>query len=155
MKNSELIEKTYSEAVKGIKEDWLLNSNTNWYDYVINLPIQLKVTYLVIVLHNQVFNGGFHQYFVNGYGQFAKETIIALSDIGGFRRSALLENAFKIVNANNISIEVFRKQLLDKVIEPLFTTDELYDPLDELDTEYYNIVDEEIEGLLGDYLSSR
>jgi Domain of unknown function (DUF4375) len=155
MKNSELIEKTYLEAVKGIKEDWLLNSNTNWYDYVVNLPIHLKVTYLVVVLHNQVFNGGFHQYLVNGYGQFVKETIISLLDIGALKKSKLLEVAFKIVNANNVSIEVFRKQLLDKKIESLFVTEELYTPLDELDTEYYNIVDEEIEVLLVNYLESR
>ncbi len=155
MENSKLIEKTYSEAVKGIKEDWFLSSNTNWYDYVVNLSTQLGTTYLVVILHNQVLNGGFHQYFVNGYGQFAEETINALSDIGAYKRSSLLEKSFKIVNANNFSIAVFRKRLLDKDIESLFVTDELFDPLDELDTEYYSIIDEEIEVLLGNYLGSR
>ncbi len=154
MKNSKLIEKSYSDAVKGIKKDWFLNSNTNWYDYVVNLPIHLKVTYLVVVLHNQVFNGGFHQYFVNGYGQFAVETIKALIDIGAFKRSNLLEAAYKIVNSNNLCTEFFRKQLLDKEIKLLFVTDEFYAPLDELDNEYYSIDDEEIEELLGNYLVS-
>lgn len=155
MKNPELIEKTYAEAVKGIKEDWLLNSSTDWYDYVVNLPIHLRVTYLVVVLHDQVFNGGFHQYLVNGYGQFVKETIVSLLDIGALKRSTLLETAFKMVNANNVSMEVFRKQILDKTIESLFVTDELYATLDELDIEYYNLVDEELEVLLVSYLESR
>jgi hypothetical protein len=155
MNKSELIEKSYSEAVKGIKEDWFLNADSNWYDYINNLPVHLKITYLIIVLHNQVFNGGFHQYFVNGYGQFANETIKAFIDIGALKRSSLLEVAYKKVNASNVPIEVFRKQLLNKEIKSLFVTDELYAPLDELDNEYYNIVDEEIEELLGNYLESR
>lgn len=138
-----------------IKEDWLLNSSTDWYDYVVNLPIHLRVTYLVVVLHDQVFNGGFHQYLVNGYGQFVKETIVSLLDIGALKRSTLLETAFKMVNANNVSMEVFRKQILDKTIESLFVTDELYATLDELDIEYYNLVDEELEVLLVSYLESR
>lgn len=155
MKNSELIEKTYSEAVQGLKEDWFSNSNTFWYDYVVNLPVHLKVTYLIVISHNQIFNGGFHQYFVNGYGQFAIETINALLDIGAFKRSKFLEAAYKIINSNNLSVEIFRKELLNKEIRPLFETDELYTQLDGLDNKYYNIDDEVIEELLGNYLASR
>lgn len=155
MNKSELIAQSYSEAVKDIKEDWFLNINTDWYDYVINLPEHLKVTYLTIVFHNQVFNGGFHQYFVNGYGQFVVETITALIDIGALKRSNLLEYAYKIVNKNSEPIEVFRRFLLEKNIPSLFVTDELFEPLDKLDNEYYSIDNEEIEDLLGSYLENR
>jgi hypothetical protein len=105
-------------------------------------------------MHNQVFNGGFHQYFVNGYGQFAKETIKALLDIGSVKKSILLDTAYKLVNKDDKSEEIFRKILLDKNIKSLFVTDELYEPLDELDTKYYDIEDEEIEQILGRYLES-
>ncbi|GAB3933651.1 DMP19 family protein [Mucilaginibacter myungsuensis] len=155
MESSELVENIYSRAVEGIQKNWFLNRNTDWYDYVVSLPIELKITYLVIVVHNQVVNGGFHQYFVNGYGQFAKETIIALLDIGASKRAKLLEKSFEMVNNDNISIEVFRERLLDKDIESFFISDELYEPLDELDTQYYNIIDEEIDVLLGNYLGGR
>ncbi len=154
MRNLELIEKSYLEAVKGVQEEWFLYSNSNWYDYVMNLPIHLRVTYLVVILHNQVFNGGFHQYFVNGYGQFANETILVLLDVGASKRANILEVAYKIVNANNLSTEIFREQLLDKKIQSLFATDELYVPLDKLDNEYYNLVEEDIETLLSNYLKS-
>jgi hypothetical protein len=152
MKNSELIEKTYLEAVKGINEDWFIKNNTKWYDYVVNLPINLRVTYLVVVFHNEVYNGGFHQYFVNGYGQFVKETIAALSEIDASQRSKLLGEAYKIVNKINLDDEDFRKQLLNKELKYLFLGDELFEPLEELDNSYYNIENEEIEELLGSYL---
>ena len=153
MQKSALIEKFYLDASKGIKATWLENSSTKWYDYISDLPVQLKNTYIIVVLHNQVFNGGFHQYFVNGYGQFAQETITALLDIGALKRSSLLKQAYEIVNSNRIPARTFRKQLLDKQIKPLFITDELYGPLDELDNEYYNVIDEEIEELLYNYLT--
>ncbi|AYN00137.1 DUF4375 domain-containing protein [Chryseobacterium sp. 3008163] len=85
MNNQELIEKTYLEATKGIKEDWFFSDIPYWYSYVVNLSKHLQVTYLTVVLENQVLNGGFHQYFANSYGQFAKETIDALIEIGAFK----------------------------------------------------------------------
>jgi hypothetical protein len=117
MSNSEIITKKYAEAVQGIKAEWFEKPDNKWYDYLINLPIELQTTYLLIVLHNQVFNGGFHQYFVNGYGQFAKETIDALIEIGAFRKAELLKKALDEVNAENDSLEVFREKLITKDIE--------------------------------------
>ncbi|AQX06614.1 DMP19 family protein [Elizabethkingia meningoseptica] len=73
--NISLIENTYSEATKGIKEEWFYTDIPYWYSYIVNLPKKLRTTYLIVILENQVSNGGFHQYFINAYGQFAKETI--------------------------------------------------------------------------------
>jgi hypothetical protein len=152
MSNSEIIEKKYAEAVQGIKEEWFLNANNKWYKYVMGLPIQLQVTYLIVILHNQVFNGGFHQYFVNGYGQFAKETINALIEVGAIRKAELLAEAFEIVNIGNNSYEVFRNKLLKKEIKALFVGDDLSDSLNKLDNDYYLSEAEDINQLLGRYL---
>jgi hypothetical protein len=154
MSDSEIITKKYAEAVQGINAEWFEKPDNKWYDYVINLPIQLQITYLVVVLHNQVFNGGFHQYFVNGYGQFAKETINALVEIGAFRKAELLKEALGIVNFENDNSEIFREKLITKKIKALFVGNDLDDPLNKLDDEYYDSEVEDINLLLGKYLVS-
>lgn len=150
--NRELIEIFYLESTKGIKEEWFLNEMPNWYSYIINLDKHLQITYLTVLLESQVFNGGFDQYFVNGYGQFSRETIDALIEIGAFKKSNLLEKAFNLVKDKNISDEQFRRELLKKTLKKLFHEDDLFKPLEELDDMYYDIEDENIEDLLGDYL---
>ncbi|WP_347066691.1 DUF4375 domain-containing protein [Flavobacterium sp. WV_118_3] len=154
MSYTKLIEEKYAEAVKGIKEkeEWSNEPNTKWYKYIIGLPVQLQICYLIVVFHNQIFNGGFHQYFVNGYGQFAKETIDALKTIGALKKAELLEEALKIVNSESYSDETFRKKLLGKQISQLFSKDDLFESLDNLDNIYYTDENEDIERLLGNYL---
>lgn len=155
MSYTKSIEIKYAEAVRGIEEGWFSEPSKKWYEYVIGLSIQSQVCYLIVVFHNQVFNGGFHQYFLNRYGQFAKETINALKTIGALKKAELLEEALKIVNSENYSDEVFRAMLLKKQIPKLFFKDDLFDPLDDLDNRYYAEDNEDIEQLLGIYLSYR
>ncbi len=155
MNNAEIIEREFAEAVKGIKEDWLINVSSEWYEYIIGLPIHLQIVYLVVVFHNQIFNGGFHQYFVNGYGQFAKETINALFNIGAQNKADLLKEALLKVNSENNTDPVFRRRILEKDISQLFVSDELFGPLDELDTKFYACEQEDIEQLLADYLRTK
>lgn len=38
-----------------------------WYDYGNDLSAQMSITYIVVILHQQVFNGGFYQYFLNSW----------------------------------------------------------------------------------------
>lgn len=111
--------------------------------------------YLVVLLHNQIFNGGFRQYLVNCYGQFANETINALKIIGALKKAELLKEALKIVNEKNSSDTVFRRQLLNKEIAQLFSNDSLLAPLDKIDNAYYTYESEDLEKLLGHYLGSR
>ena len=153
MNNFKLIEKLYSEVIEGINPTWYLTDDSKWYDHIISLPSNLQITYLIVILHNQVFNGGVHQYFVNGYGQFAKETIKALNTIGATKKSLLLEKALALVNASNDPDELFRKLLKSKQIKSLFKTDELFKLLNKLDIDFYNIEDEEMEELLANYLN--
>ena len=148
---SELIEKSYSEAVRGIKEEWLSSTDPSWYGYIINLPIHSQVVYMVVVLHNQVFNGGFHQYFVNGYGQFAKNTVECLKLIGSDEKANILKDAYNIVNYEKFEEQEFRKALLERRIEKLFVTDELFDTLDEIDEKHDNS-NEDLTELLDRYL---
>lgn len=154
MSNSEIIEEKYAEAVKGIKEEWFTTIDSKWYNYIIGLPFHLQFTYLVVVFYNQIFNGGFHQFFVNGYGQFSKETINVLITIGALNKAKLLKEALNIVNAENNTDPVFRKKLLEKEIKSLFIDDYLFEPLDKLDVQYYAIENEDLEQLLCDYLQS-
>lgn len=148
---SELVNKVYLEAVRGIEEDWLANPNSRWYDYIVNLPIRLQVVYMIVVFHNQVFNGGFHQYFVNGYGQFVGQTIKYLKEINASEKAGLLEKALAIVNYKNLDMDIFRHVLLNRQLDKLFVTDELFNALEELDDNYYDSK-EEIEELLNSYL---
>ena len=145
-----VIDTNYAEAVKGIKAGWFLSSGSIWYDYIISLPNNLKITYLIVVLQNQVINGGFHQYFVNGYGQFSKETIDALIEISAFEHADLLKSAYAKVNIFD-SDKLFREKLLKKDIYNLFVTDDLADALDDLDKVYYINCDN-VTLLLRDYL---
>jgi len=149
-----LIERKYADAIKGIKKEWLFMANTEWFDHIVSLPKDIRITYLVTILNVQVINGGFHQYFVNGYGQFAPETIIALYEIEAIKKSRLLKKAFKIVNSNESPINIFREKLLKKEIKPLFSGEELFEPLNILDTEFYTIDDENLDELLSNFLTS-
>lgn len=153
MNNQELIEKIYLESTKGIKEEWFVSELPHWYSYVINLPTHLQITYLTVVLENQVLNGGFHQYFANSYGQFARETINALVELGAFKKSNLLDSALHLIQDVSMSDQEFRDKLVNKTLAKLFKEEDLYDPLEELDNSYYDIEDEDIADLLADYLT--
>lgn len=150
---SELIESNYRIACTGIQEDWLHKGWDEWYNHVLKLPISPRVTYLIVIFHNQVLNGGHHQYFLNGYGQFVKETILALKMINAKGKSKILEKAFSQVNSQNLEYKIFRKKLFQGEITDLFVNDNLFIPLDKLDNEYYGN-DEDIESLLNEYLKS-
>lgn len=153
MSYTEIIDKKFLEAESGINEEWFTTSDTSWYDYISRLKNDLKVTYLITTLHSQVFNGGFHQYFVNGYGQFAAETITALIEVGAIHKSELLKRALLIVNTNGDDMGEFRRRLMNRDIKELFEEDSLFDPLDILDSQYYESEEiEQLEDLLGRFL---
>jgi hypothetical protein len=155
MNYKDLIKEKYAESVKGITEEFFNEPNTKWYKYVMELPVQLQFCYLIVVFHKQILNGGFHQYFTNGYGQFAEKTIGAIQAIGASGKAELLRDALKIVNFKNYSDVLFRKKLLEKQIPQLFDLDDLIDPLNKLDTIYYNDKKEDLEQLLGRFLESK
>lgn len=147
----EEIENAYQEAAQGIKEEWLLESSTLWYDYIASLPDHLQAVYTVAVLERQVLNGGFDQYFVNGYGQFAALAIEHLKTISSPEKAQLTSKALEIVNPDQLSPGAFRKALMDQALQPLFSEDGLGTQLDNLDDAYWNS-EEDIADLLTRYL---
>ncbi len=153
MKTQMLTEKKYSEAVKGIEAKWAFSFTDDWYNYILALPNDLRITYLIIVMDSQVQNGGFDQYFVNRYGQFANETIKALEVINAIQKSKLLTTALAIVNKEGLPEPLFRKLLLTKKIKSLYgdNQNKTSDSLNELDNEYYSD-SENVAELLEDYL---
>ena len=153
MSRLNLIEQEYSSAVGKLKEEWFSNSEfEKWYDFVANeLPEKERTVYLIVILHEQVINGGFHQYFVNGYGQFAPITIECLKEVGAVEKAKLLRSAYGLINKEELDDYKFRKKLTGQKINSLFLEDSLYEPLGKLDNEFYDS-QEEIEHLLVKYL---
>jgi galactose mutarotase-like enzyme len=153
MKNEEITDSHYKKAVEGLNQKILENKDL-WFSHILNLPEHLQVTYTIIIFDQQIFNGGFHQYFFNSYGQFAYLTIDNLRLINAVRAADILERATNLVNADQISLNEFRRKIFDRDF-PKITDfdDELFDALSVLDDEY-DARDENLEQLLVDYLSN-
>lgn len=152
MENQNIIEQKYADAVGGLTSE-LLNNSSDWYTHILNLSLAQQVVYTVIIFHNQVENGGFHQYFFNSYGQFAFLTAKNLKLIGATKREQLLRKALKEVNSQNLDEPQFRKAVFERSLDKIVNFDkELFDFLNDLDTQYYNMNDEDISLLLNRYL---
>lgn len=150
MRNEEITDKHYKEAVTGLNNT-ILNDKDLWYSYVINLPLHLQIVYTIVVFHQQVFNGGLHQYFFNSYGQFAYLTVEHLKLIKAFKTSNILENAISHVNVEGLGVNEFRARVFSKELDRITDFDEeLCDFLEVLDNGYDNL-NEDIEQLLVDY----
>lgn len=153
MNNEEIIDSYFKKAVEELTEATFVDKDV-WYSHILNLPEHLQVTYTVIVFDQQVFNGGFHQYFFNSYGQFAYLTIDNLRLINAFKAADILERATNLVNAEQISLNEFRRKIFDRDFPKIADFDnELFDDLELLDKDYYAL-DENLEQLLVDYLSN-
>ena len=152
MENLELIDASYSEAVKELTED-MLKDETKWYKYVMSLPEYLQVVYTVIIFHKQVLNGGLHQYFSNGYGLFGYVTLNNLLIIKANDSMSILKKSLDEVNKEGFSESEFRNRIFyDKFERIVDFDDELVQKLDDLDNEYYSLDFENVIGLLGNYL---
>ncbi len=153
MKKDEITDKYYKEAVAGLNEV-ILQDKDLWYSYVINLPIKLQIVYTTIIFHQQVFNGGLHQYFFNSYGQFAYLTVDHLKLIKAYKTAEILEKALSEVNFKQYSIDEFREKVFNRELDRIVNFDEaLSEFLDKLDNEYDSL-DEDLEQLLLDYLEN-
>ncbi|TLX24659.1 DUF4375 domain-containing protein [Chryseobacterium indologenes] len=149
-----IIDKTYSEAVKGLNEE-ILKDCDDWYNYVLNLSLNEQVTYTVALLNWQVENGGFHQYFFNSYGQFAYLTIKNLKLIGAFQRADLLDTATHLVNEEYLIEDTFRHLIFNRELPKIVDFDDvLFNKLNELDDKYHNMESENIFDLLQRYLDN-
>lgn len=149
-----IIDKAYSEAVKGLDEK-ILNDCDAWYNYVLNLPKEEQVVYTVILLNWQIENGGFHQYFFNSYGQFAYLTIKNLKLIEAPQRADLLDSATHLVNEEYFTEDKFRHLIFNREFSKIVDFDDLlFDQLNELDDKYYELEEEDLMNLLENYLNN-
>lgn len=152
MTAEQIVTKFYLKAVDGLKDNWLTSRTTEWYDYIIALPLKERFTYIIMIMHDQVHNGGFDQYFINAYGRFVYETIPALKQIGAANRSILLSEALKVVNENNYAPEIFREKIVAKSLASLFNSN-VSAKLNELDDQYYDLEGEDVFDLLYVFLT--
>jgi len=153
--NENIIDEIYSKAVKGLHEELLKNCN-DWYNYALNLPINQQVVYTIAVLNWQVENGGFHQYFFNSYGQFAYLTIKNLKLIGADKRAELLDIATQLVNEEYLIEDTFRHLIFNREMQKIVDFDEiLFNKLNELDDQYYDMGEENVYDLLEDFLNQQ
>jgi hypothetical protein len=152
MKKEDLINFTFQKAVQNLNDEWLTNyESDDWFLFIMGLPEPEKTTYLVVIFHNQVMNGGLHQYFINRYGQFAYKTIEVLKNIKAKDTSIILQLAIEKINSDKLAPEIFRKKILRQRLTPLYESEELWNQLCLLDERYYD-GDEDIVELLGNYL---
>lgn len=150
---SNLVESAYEKAVLGIDQALLVAPYPVWYSHVMNLPLPERLTYVVVVFHNQVFNGGFHQYFFNSYGQFAFEAISCLQLIKAFPQAAILSRATEQLKLKEPNSEMLIAKIASRELSCIVDfEEETSEYLDKLDTEYY-ACDENLEQLLGSFLA--
>ena len=153
MKNEQKIESLYNKSLEGINSQ-ILSSKDYWYNYVLSLSIEFRVVYTISILHQQVLNGGFHQYFFNPYGIFSYLTIDSLNKIKAFQFSELLSKAILLVNEQNFELEQFQEKVFNRRLDKVVNfDDDLCDLLEELDEEYYKI-EATLVKLLEDYLQA-
>ncbi|WP_126652436.1 DMP19 family protein [Chryseobacterium aureum] len=149
-----IIDKAYSEAVKGLDEE-ILNDCDAWYNYVLKLPKTQQVVYTIILFNWQIENGGFHQYFINSYGQFSYLTIKNLKLIEAPQRADLLDSATHLVNEEYFIEDKFRHLIFNREFSKIVDFDDLlFDQLNELDDKYYDLEQEDIMNLLENYLNN-
>jgi len=153
MENNRLIKSNYKKAISGLSQG-ILEDKEIWYHNIINLPIEQQVTYTTVILNQQVFNGGLHQYFINSFGQFAYLTLDNLKLIHAEKLVKILNEAIIAINEDNLPIEQFRRNIYLRQFQKLINFEgKLFDKLDQLDQEYYEN-NENLEELLVNYLKN-
>jgi hypothetical protein len=95
------------------------------------LPPKAQVACCIHMLEAEVNNGGFHQFFFNSSGQYVRETLSALHDIGAVKTRRLLERAIAAAFPNSYPSNSDTHQ------DALADFDAIADDLEPLDSEFY------------------
>ena len=149
----EKVATAYAQAVQDI-DDKMLTDPTHhpWYNHVTQLPEDQRTTYLAIIFHDQVMNGGFHQYFFNGYGLFVNQTIPILKKIGAAEAAQLLAMAYATVNWRKEPLAIFRDKIYHRSYRELTDESDMTQALYALSDQYFD-KEIDVESLLIAYLS--
>jgi hypothetical protein len=89
-------------------------------------------------LEAEVNNGGFNQFYFNSSGQFAEMAEVGFMTIGAEKFSELTKRANKIYSENKQRLEEFDDGTMES-----FSESYKDNPLNDLDTEFYNLYDSE------------
>jgi hypothetical protein len=89
-------------------------------------------------LEAEVNNGGFNQFYFNSSGQYAKMAEIGFKTIGAEKFSELTSRANEIFQENKKRLEEFDDGTMES-----FSESYKDNPLNDLDTEFYNLYDSE------------
>jgi len=98
------------------------------------------VSYTLNVLNAQISNGGFNQFFYNGYGEDIPKLLEYLSEIKAHKHLDILEKAIAIYNAEKQNLEL-QNLYSSKTLETFSASYKLTN-LNDLDDEWYNIEQE-------------
>jgi hypothetical protein len=151
LSDRDLINHVYSSSVDIDKPSAITDWSTwhQWRKSTSELSSVAQMAYRVAMLHNQVENGGFIQYFDNRYGIYAYETLNDLKDIGATTAHTLLSEALTLINSKGYSGPRF----FDFIYQREEDWDAVGDVLDKLDDIYYNLSEEQnVLTLLAKYL---
>jgi hypothetical protein len=110
------------------------------------LKPRVRAAYCLHQLEAEVNNGGFHQFFSNSTGEYVRETIQALIDIGASKTCDLLKRAVAIGFPSGYPSDA--SQYESAVAE----FDDVVDGLDELDQEFFRY-EEPLSDLVNEYLA--
>ena len=122
-----------------------------WRKVVSEMAIPVATTYRIGILNLQVMNGGLIQYFDNGYGIFAKETLDDLKRVGAFLTNKILEDCLSILNPKNFDAERFVMFIVNREYE--IYESKIEDDLNKLDNQYYELDEKEnLEVLVASFL---
>jgi len=88
------------------------------------------------IIEGEVNNGGFNQFFFNSSGQYAEMSEIGFKTIGAEKFSELTSRANKIYSENKKRLEEFDDGTMES-----FSESYKDNPLNDLDTEFYNLTE--------------
>lgn len=109
------------------------------------LKPSVRVAYCLHRLESEVNNGGFHQFFSNSTGEYVRETILALADIGASKTCDLLNRAVAVGFPSGYPSDA------SKYESAVADFDDVADDLDALDQEFFKYA-EPLTDLVNEYL---
>ena len=123
----------------------------NWWAAVNKMAEPVRLVYRIGILNLQVMNGGLIQYFDNGYGIFAYDTLQDLNRIEATLTQDILNEAVTKINHQELKDVDYYKFILNQEYHSKY--DEIGDYLDRLDNRYYELEDQEdLAKMIGKYL---
>ena len=129
----ELEQAIFDNIYENIKGDF-----DNEFEKINELSKGQKAFWSTWVIEGEVNNGGFNQFYFNSSGQFHEMAEIGFKIIGAKKFSQLTKRANKIYAENKKRLEEFNDGTLES-----FSESYKDNPLNDLDTEFYELYDSE------------